>query len=207
MKNEKLEQILKTSASLYFKFGIKTVTMDDIAAKCNISKKTLYKFVSDKTDLVKKTLYHVFSEKGRRMQEIINKNYNAIEEMYEIQKIIIEIISNHNPIVEHDLQKHYSEILTESKDSQAKYIYKMIMKNLEKGQKENIYRNDIDKTIISKVRVLISLCRIDCKIVSYKDFMNIDALNEMFKYHLYAVCNEKGFELIKKYNENTNFDK
>ena len=51
--DEKLIAILDGASILYMKYGIKSVTMDDIAHELGISKKTLYLYVTDKEDLVK----------------------------------------------------------------------------------------------------------------------------------------------------------
>jgi len=46
--NEELKQIIEKVQALYFKYGIKSVTMDDVARELGMSKKTLYQYVSDK---------------------------------------------------------------------------------------------------------------------------------------------------------------
>jgi AcrR family transcriptional regulator len=49
---EPQEKILKSSLELFFKYGIKRVTMDDIAKELGMSKKTIYQFYKEKDDLV-----------------------------------------------------------------------------------------------------------------------------------------------------------
>ena len=198
MKDEKFLQILESASHLYFTYGIKSITMDDVAKECNISKKTLYKYVSDKADLVEKTVSYVFSVNGKKMKDIVESKLNAIEELYEVQTILLNIASNYNPSIEYDLKKYYPSILRKIEDTKAEHIYNMMYRNLEKGKKENLYRKDFDSAFIAKLRVLIVLSKIDDKIVSYKDFMNEDAINEMLKYHLHAVCNETGLKLMKE---------
>ena len=51
-KMEPQEKILKTSLELFFKYGIKRVTMDDIAKELGMSKKTIYHFYNEKDELV-----------------------------------------------------------------------------------------------------------------------------------------------------------
>ena len=50
--NEELKNILLKVRELYMKYGIKSITMDDVARELSISKKTLYQYVTDKDDLV-----------------------------------------------------------------------------------------------------------------------------------------------------------
>ena len=198
MQDEKFIKILENTANLYLKYGIKSITMDDIAHECNISKKTLYKYVSDKADLVEKTIFHVFSENGKKMKAIVDASHNAIDELFELQKILLNLSSNYNPSVEFDLQKYYPSILRNIENMKAKHIFNMILRNLKKGKDENLYRKDIDCELIAKLRVLIVLSKIDDATVSYQDFINKHALNEMLKYHLHAVCNDNGLKLMKE---------
>ncbi len=51
-----LNEILSKAFELYYKYAIKSVTMDDVARELGISKKTLYQYVSNKTELVEKVI-------------------------------------------------------------------------------------------------------------------------------------------------------
>ena len=56
-------QIINKAEDLFLRYGLKSVTMDDIARKLGISKKTLYQYVENKTDLVSKImLAHIEEE-------------------------------------------------------------------------------------------------------------------------------------------------
>ena len=59
--NEDLKNILLKVRELYMKYGIKSITMDDVASEIGISKKTLYQFVTDKDELVGKFIDHEIS--------------------------------------------------------------------------------------------------------------------------------------------------
>ncbi|NDC31426.1 MAG: TetR family transcriptional regulator, partial [Bacteroidetes bacterium] len=53
---EPKQKILHEAASLFMKFGFKSITMDDIARELGVSKKTLYQYFTDKNDLVNQTI-------------------------------------------------------------------------------------------------------------------------------------------------------
>ncbi len=55
MKPKALD-ILNQVRRLYQRYGIKSVTMDDVATHLNISKKTIYEHFTDKEDLVRNVL-------------------------------------------------------------------------------------------------------------------------------------------------------
>ena len=66
MITEQQAKWLKRTEELFLRYGIKSITMDDVARELGISKKTLYQFVDNKNDLVCKVLeYHVQEEISR----------------------------------------------------------------------------------------------------------------------------------------------
>ena len=65
--NEEMKNILLRVREWYMKYGIKSMTMDDVASELGISKKTLYQYVTDKDDLVGK---FVDNEISMRQEEI-----------------------------------------------------------------------------------------------------------------------------------------
>ena len=105
------QNIIQTAADLYKKYGIKSVTMDDVARECMISKKTLYKYVKDKNDLLQHALHYEFSKHGKIFHAITEKGLNAIEEVFEIHKNLVKTLKKHNPVIEHDLIKYYPVII------------------------------------------------------------------------------------------------
>ena len=50
--NDKKQELIEQAKAIYLKYGIKSVTMDEMARQLGVSKKTLYSFVKDKNELV-----------------------------------------------------------------------------------------------------------------------------------------------------------
>src|SRR3954463_11909678 len=104
---EAQEKILKASLQLFFKYGIKHVTMDDIARELGMSKKTIYQFYKEKDDLVNQLCD--MELKGQEF-EFDEMNRTARDPIHEIMLISIkmrEMMRNINPIFFLDLQKFY----------------------------------------------------------------------------------------------------
>ncbi len=192
------QNIIKTAAGLYLKFGLKSVTMDDVARECMISKKTLYKYVNDKIDLLKQAFMFESKKQSKLFKSIFEKQLNAVEEVFEIHKHLIIMLKTHNPIIEHDMMKYYPVIHREIKEKSAKQVYTMMMQNLKKGIKEGLYYNDIDIELIAKQRVIFQVQKIENSIVSFKEFTNPHAMKQMFLYHLRAICSPKGLQILNE---------
>lgn len=191
-----LKKIVDTTAGLYRKYGIKSITMDDIAHECMISKKTLYKYVDDKIDLLRHVLEYEYSKHGEKFYKIFEKGLNAIEEIFEFHKILIVMIKNHNPAIEHDLLKYYPLIHRELSEQKSQQIFMMMDQNLKKGIKEGLYYDDIDIELIAKQRVVLHIQKVENSVVSYKEFIKPKAVKQMFIYHLRAICSPKGIKFL-----------
>ena len=111
IKNEKLKKLLDDSLNVFMKYGIRSVTMDDMARHLGISKKTLYKHVKDKNDLVIQCMKQHQADEKCAMEACIGNELNAIEEMFEISQVIVDQLQNIHPSVMYDLEKYYPEAL------------------------------------------------------------------------------------------------
>lgn len=64
------ERIIATATEAFTTKGIKSITMDDIAAALGISKRTLYEVFVDKESLLKDCILTVQAERDRYLQEV-----------------------------------------------------------------------------------------------------------------------------------------
>ena len=103
-------KIIAKSTDMFLKLGFKSVTMDDIASEMCMSKKTIYKYFSNKEILIEQGTEMVREKFHTLMGEVISKNYNAIKENFEIRKMFKEMFQavDHSPAFQ--LKKHYPEI-------------------------------------------------------------------------------------------------
>jgi AcrR family transcriptional regulator len=70
------KKILDDTMELFFKYGIRSITMDDVARELGMSKKTIYKYVGNKAELVDQCIKVKFEEitrcaerRGRRSRQ------------------------------------------------------------------------------------------------------------------------------------------
>ena len=88
---DKTQKILEQATILFMQYGIKSLTMDDIARHLGMSKKTLYQSFSDKADLVIKVIQAYMNDEVTAICSIQEKSENAIEEMF----LISQHVSKH----------------------------------------------------------------------------------------------------------------
>ena len=76
------------ATEMFLEYGFKSVTMDDIAEKLGISKKTIYANYATKTLLVQDVAFNILETIQKSIAEIKKKDLNAIEELFEVKKQI-----------------------------------------------------------------------------------------------------------------------
>jgi AcrR family transcriptional regulator len=197
--NDDLKNILEKVLCLYLKYGIKSITMDDVARELGISKKTLYTFVSDKTDLVKKILDKQLEEGKCYFDTISNQTLNAIEEIIEVHKHVNNAIKKYNPTTEYDLRKYYPELYKPFIEEKRNRMYGWILSNIKKGKSANLYRDDVKENIIAKLVVSRNEFLVESDLFSENEFNSSDFFNEILKYHIRGIATQLGVELYESY--------
>lgn len=199
-KNIEIRIYLKVLA-LFSKYGIRSITMDDIARELGVSKKTLYTIVSDKSDLISKVIDYEMTLHHQSMDEMIRLRYNAIDELLHMNKQIHAAISSHHPSFYHDLKKYYPDLFLQWMDQRQNYMFDVIIRNIENGKREGFYRKDLNEQIIAK----LYLSRIEMLnengVLKDGDSISHNIIKEVFIYHVHGICNAEGLEYFSLHQE------
>src|SRR6476469_3482036 len=101
------EHILTEAEKLFMKFGMRSVTMDDIAKHLGMSKKTIYANFKDKNELVISLIEKMRKTDECQIESCTQQADNSIEEVFLMMDFMKEMMSNINPIVFYDLEKYH----------------------------------------------------------------------------------------------------
>ncbi|MEX0981292.1 MAG: TetR/AcrR family transcriptional regulator [Bacteroidales bacterium] len=186
------ERILNSALALYSKYGIKSITLDDLCRELGISKKTLYQHIHDKNDLIRKVIDYEISLQQKSMEKVFRSEINAIDELIHVNRMIHENQSNHSPTFYYDLKKYYPDIYAEWLGYKRKKMLEMIHRNLEKGISEGLYRRELDSIVISKLYMSQTESMHTSEIFDEKELSSSRFADEVFSYHIQGICNEKG---------------
>lgn len=197
MENNQTE-IFTRVKELFTKYGIKSVTMDDIARELGISKKTIYTCVKDKEDLVDK----IFAAELVYIESVLSSikvtNINAIAKIIESNKLMHEILNNYHPGVYYDLRKYYPKVYSKLVKARYSHNYNAMLNNIEQGKKEGLYRPEINSKIIARLHVLKIETMIESDFVSSFELPKEYVFQEIFKYHMFGICNAAGIQELNK---------
>jgi AcrR family transcriptional regulator len=196
--NDELKQILIRVRELYMKYGIKSITMDDVASTLGISKKTLYQHVSDKDDLVGKVLDLEMETRQCDVGHIYDKGLNAIEELFEVSKYMNRMLNEQNPATMYDLKKYYPHHYQRLLKTKREKMYSNIVANLQKGKQEGLYRDDLNEEVIAKLYLSRLESIPDSELFTITELTTPKVFLEAITYHIRGIASEKGLALLKE---------
>ncbi len=101
------DKIIKKATDMFLKLGFKSVTMDDIACEMCISKKTIYKYFSNKEMLIEEGTEVIHQKIHTLMDEVIAQNHNAIAENFQMREMFKEMFKSFDHSPAYQLKKHY----------------------------------------------------------------------------------------------------
>jgi AcrR family transcriptional regulator len=204
MKVEK--QILKGAEELFFRYGLKSITMDDIAKHLGMSKRTIYENFPTKDSIVSALLDN-HREKSISDHELIHKeSKNAIEEQFMSMRMFKDMADVMNPRLLFELKKFHPKVWSEFQDLKQEVIQQFIIGNLKRGIKQGIYRKEIDVEILSRLRIEQIEIAWNPELFPPSQF-DIFKVNMAFLDHfLYGVVNLKGHEMVEKYKKSKNLN-
>ncbi len=145
--------IIEKANTLFRTYGFRGVTVDDICKECGISKKTIYNYYSDKQSLANETIKYHYNNLHKEIKEIIDLSDNSIETFFKISSHFRETLNDTTPLFVHDLKKFHPDLYNNHQDYKENLFEKSLQKVLVKGKSEGFIRDDINDTIVSKLRI------------------------------------------------------
>jgi AcrR family transcriptional regulator len=196
--DEKFLEIREKIAAVFLRYGLKSVTMDDIAKELKISKKTLYKYVKDKNELILKVMQGQCDMEKVVLADALTQGENAIEELMIFSEMLGQKLQQMNPSVHYDLEKYYPEAWSMFTAHKEDFILGCVQQNIERGMKEGIYRDNVNAEIVSKLYIQKIDCVFDPAVFPVGKFTFYQVHLELMRYHVRGIANEKGMEYLSK---------
>jgi hypothetical protein len=189
------DKIISKAKEMFLKLGFKSITMDDIACEMCISKKTIYKYFANKDILIEESVLMVHEEVRETIEKIIEKNFNAIEENFEIRRMFKEMFKSAESSPIYQLKKHYPEIYDKVLNMQIEVCVKCFRDNIDKGIHEGLYRKDLD--IDNYVKFYYTLIfNINENTILEKDAQELEL--KALEYHIRAMATLAGIVELEK---------
>lgn len=195
------EQLIEKSAELFLRYGIRSVSMDDIARELGMSKKTLYQQVENKSDLIRKIFTIKSAEERAAVQEMREGSRGAIEEMVLVLRYMISRLRLSTPPFRYDLEKYYQDIYLELSKLHMTFFVQFIQDNLKRGMKEQLYRTNLKEEVVAKLFVSMAIKLGHNEFFAIREYRLEDLVEQLFSYHIHGIASPRGLEVIANYLE------
>mgnify|MGYP003348785892 CR=1 FL=1 len=150
---ETKNRIAEKAEALYMRFGIRSVSMENMAEELGMSKKTLYQYYADKDELVEEVVKRHTLAIREECEQIAKEAKDAVHEIFLIMQRVMEDFRNMNPMVLFDLQKFHPKGFQRFNEYKNEFLLHFIRCNIERGIAEGYYRDDVHLEIMSRFRL------------------------------------------------------
>ncbi|AUD05657.1 TetR/AcrR family transcriptional regulator [Spirosoma pollinicola] len=193
------ERILEEAERLFWKYGVRSVTMEDIARKLGISKKTIYQHFSDKEQI----LYQVIQDKAGKdqsaMECMVIETDNPVEELMSVLTLMQKNADGVSPNLLIDIKRYYPQAFAIFRQYKEGHIMRSLLENIQKGIFQGVYRSDIKPTILARLRVEQIELAFDNEIFPTDQFSMHDIQSELIHHFVRGMLTEKGFEVYNQF--------
>lgn len=197
---EMQERIALKAQDLFLKYGIRSISMDEIASQLGISKKTIYQYYADKDDLVMTVIDAMLADNEGECFNTRKLSENPVHEIFVALNMMQDLLKVMNPTIVYDLQKYHPAAYKKLSDHQNKFLYRLIVENLEEGKKQQLYRPEMDIDMIARFRLVSVFMMFNPDFTSSLRKHTLVAIMEEITIHfLYGITTSKGQKLIQKY--------
>jgi AcrR family transcriptional regulator len=196
-----LTKILTVAVESFRQYGFKTITMDDIARRAGISKKTLYQHFTSKPEVVlAATTWHQ-EIMHKHMVDMIADSENAVEGMVRVNALLNQMFRQINPLAMLELQRFFPEAYSLFREKLVHKDISTIRDNIIRGMEEGLYREGMDADLLARYRVESCLIFFQPNSLineAHHPHLVNKAIMENF---LYGLMTPKGEKLYQKYSE------
>ena len=195
------DRILQHASALFLRNGIKSVSMDDIAADLAMSKKTLYKVFANKDELVTATMAERMDRTQRECLSVQAPATNAVQQMLDLAAWADEQFSHVHPSIFYDLRKYHPTAWEVFRQHKSTFILNQITENLRRGVAEGLYRPDLDVEVLARLSLAQIDLTFDINLYPPAQFAASRVNRVLDDHFLRGVVTLAGYKLIEQHHQ------
>ena len=193
------ERILAEAEQLFWKYGVRSVTMEDIAKPLGISKKTIYQHFTDKEDILYQVMQAKIAQDQSEMSCMAIETANPIEELMMVMEMMRKNQHHVSPNLLIDIKRHYPHASALFRLHMDQHIMKSILENIQKGISQGLYRDDIDPSILARMRVEQIELAFNNDFFPANQYSMLDVQRELIHHFVRGMLTEQGFTVYNAY--------
>lgn len=195
MAPETYASLLSSIMDILLENGLKNTTMDSIALKLKISKRTLYEMFSSKSEMVAEVLKSLHQHLSEENRNIAANSSNSMEALLRGFKNYRDVMRKANVNFFRDMDSLFAEARKTCDKSKEAYFENFVT-TLRKGRDEGLFRDDMNYTVQCRMIgiQMESLKRMEQ--LFPPDISLLDVYDNICIGFLRAIATPKGSELL-----------
>ena len=192
----KEKQILEEGFDSVSESGVNSFTVEGLASKLFISKKTIYEYFPSKEKLLEKIVkYRIEVVKGN-IEKIVNKNSNPVLQFIEMKRYLFKFTSrfDSNKMVEFKSKYPHIWKMIETMRLENRHNF---FKILSKGQKQGYVRKELDINFVSTLYVSIINSTFQPEFFINNNISYSDSLQVYTNIMSYGLFTTKGLKILQ----------
>jgi AcrR family transcriptional regulator len=192
-------RIVDGAEELFSRYGLKSVTMDDISRHVGMSKKTIYQHFEDKNKIIYAVMQNEMTKQQNCFIEFGTTAKDPVHEMVMMMQYLEKTFRRFNPNLFYDMQKHYPDVWHMFREFKISCALESIMSNLERGKELGLYRKTVNSKILGIMRLEEVEFAMDPSIFPPEKFTIHEVQVQMLEHFLHGICTLRGHRLVNKY--------
>ncbi len=192
------QKIIAGANELFMKYGIRSVTMDDIARHLGMSKKTIYQTFSEKDEIVSAGIKMHCNMWQKKSEDIANSSSNAIDELLKFSVVFREQMKKMNPNMLFDLFKYHRQTWDEWLTYKAHVIKQRVIDTINRGMTEGYFRPELNAEILGTMRVEQLEVAFNDSVFPHDKFNFEEVQMQLFNHFIYGCLTRKGMDLYEE---------
>lgn len=193
------DRIIQQAGRLFFQYGVKSTSMDEVASSLGISKRTIYENFRDKEDLLLSYLKQVCEDRKKTVQELMERFDNVVEVFLHIMEIHKTATFANIKFYE-DIYRYYPNVDAFLKEESHK-ANEFFVQFLEKGVEQGVIRENLNIEVVAflveeSTSVYMRASHIDKFPFSFSELISTVMVN-----FIRGISTEKGIKIVDEYLE------
>ncbi|MGB3619243.1 MAG: TetR/AcrR family transcriptional regulator [Catalinimonas sp.] len=202
--DETRERIKAEAERCFLRYGIRAVSMDDLARELSISKRTIYQHFKDKDELILETFLAHRDRDVACLTRFRSQATDAVEEMILISTHLRRMFQEMNPMVLYDLKKYHPRVWDTFDEHRETCLLMSLEANLRRGVSEGVYRDDVDPEILSRLRIEQVQMAFDGRLFPTDRFAFAEVQMQFLTHFIHGLVTPRGRELVVAYQQKHN---
>jgi AcrR family transcriptional regulator len=192
IQNERFKELVEPIKELFYAYGLKNLSMDELSRRLGISKKTLYTFVKNKEELIEQIFLYEESKIRMLNERFDSESINAIEKLLKISQMVHEEMKRINPMIRFEMEKYYHYTFEKYVEKKRQLVFEGMKINILQGIDEKLYRDDINVDLVATIYLNSFIELHNSEICKVLDINFIQLFEVMFENHIRAISTPEG---------------